>query len=357
MPKRVGDMRGCVGVRGAHVVGNVAYLASTDGLSIVDFGDPRNPALLDEAPVGDFNLSVQVVGHLGFVTSLDSGLHIFGLDSPTHPVPLGRYSLNAYETQVVGTRAYVASGSGLWILDVADPASPRGIGHYDTPVIGVQVVGNTAYLNAGQGGLHIVDVGDPAVPRLVNTPGANHAYKIRVVEHRGYLASGSLIVLDLTIPANPTLLGSFAGTDIRDVEIAGNLALVADRETGLHVLDISFPSSPIRIGGDRSRGTHSVWIEGNLACVSDANTGLRVFDLGELRRAPVIWAGREGPRRHLQLKGQSGSRYVLEEVGSLGGPSNWIQIGEVVLTNDTQKVPLPVAQGGTQTFYRARLSP
>jgi hypothetical protein len=54
------------------------------------------------------------------------------------------------------------------VVDVADPARPVPLGQTDVlpgVVSGVAVAGGYAYVAAGEGGLVVVDVTDPAHPR------------------------------------------------------------------------------------------------------------------------------------------------------------------------------------------------
>jgi hypothetical protein len=72
---------------------------------------------------------------------------------------------------VVGNYAYVASGTGgVAVVDVADPAAPKvvgGCGYNRGAPRAVAILGQYAFMAAGRGGLEIADISNPAAPRLV----------------------------------------------------------------------------------------------------------------------------------------------------------------------------------------------
>ena len=64
-----------------------------------------------------------------------------------------------------------ANRDGLQVIDVRDPTQPKRIGQYDSPghAWDVRVAGSNAYLADGGGGLHSLDLSDPAHPRWLAT--------------------------------------------------------------------------------------------------------------------------------------------------------------------------------------------
>jgi hypothetical protein len=72
---------------------------------------------------------------------------------------------------VVGNHAYVAGGpSGVAVVDVSDPAAPKLVGSYSANrgfARAVAVLGQHAFVAEGREGLGIADVSNPAAPRPV----------------------------------------------------------------------------------------------------------------------------------------------------------------------------------------------
>ena len=76
-----------------------------------------------------------------------------------------------------------------------------------------------------------------------------------------------LRVIDISDPASPTEVGFLdtAGS-VRRVAVTGVLALVADAGSGLRVIDISDPASPTEVGFlDTPGSTRAVAVTGDLA--------------------------------------------------------------------------------------------
>jgi hypothetical protein len=115
-----------------QVENNLAYLATSQGLLIVDVADPARPAIR---------------GHEGQMEVI--GMH------------------------VVGSRAYmVGKSAGFRVVDIGDPARPRAISISKalTFPYAVYVKGDLAYISdidASDGRIHVFDVGDPSNPTLV----------------------------------------------------------------------------------------------------------------------------------------------------------------------------------------------
>lgn len=123
---------------------------------------------------------------------------------------------------VAGTVAYVTDGRlGFKIIDVSIPANPTLLGGYDTPgeTYGIAVAGTRAYVT------------------ITPCPPCNDS-----------LAAG-LMIFDISNPANPSLLGSYATPGgATDVAIAGNIAYVSEYAVGLRVINVSNPASPTLCG-------------------------------------------------------------------------------------------------------------
>ena len=83
--------------------------------------------------------------------------------------------------------------------------------------------GDYAYLAAGDGGLVIVDIGDPTAPRVVSrVTGEGYVYDIDVNGRVVYLALGErgIVTVDVADPENPVVtagmeaLGQFTVTSV-----------------------------------------------------------------------------------------------------------------------------------------------
>lgn len=150
---------------------------------------------------------------------------------------------------VVGNKAYINEGSSLTILDISQPATPHVLGKtrsLSAFITGIVVRGDLAYVTAGDAGLNIFDVSNPADPFRVgfyDTPGI----------------------------AN-------------DVYVSGVYAYIADDDQGLRVVDITNPTTLYEVGFYDTLGyATSVAVSGNYAYVAASIGGLRVITQRSLK--------------------------------------------------------------------------
>ncbi len=114
-----------------------------------------------------------------------------------------------------------------------------------------------------------------------DTPGA--CYDVHVTGDLAYVANynSGLRVIDVSDPTDPTEIGScYTPGRAYDVTVAGDYAYVAAGSGGLHVVDISDPTDPGVVtsygASDEARG---VAVSGNYAYVADRASGLLVIDI------------------------------------------------------------------------------
>ncbi len=165
--------------------------------------------------------------------------------------------------QAVGDFLYVLldEQAGFYVLDIHDPASPDSLGWCG---VGVRLKGdvyadsNLVYVvgdgGGGEGGFQIVDVSNPASPRIVKK--VDGYFPESLVVSGGYAfaisaPSKKFWVFDLSDPLNPTLKGELDVEYGSQVTVSGNHAYVSCAhgheldENGLRVIDISDPANPV----------------------------------------------------------------------------------------------------------------
>ena len=257
---------------------------------------------------------VELVGQLGGQTyalavhgttvylGVGPRLVLLDLSAPVSPRLLGQSAplgAHPHAIAVSGHYIYVAVGrdrrepagpSGLHILDVSNPAQPRVVGAYESRgyAVGVALAGTFAYLieasdRAGapwtDAGLRILDVSTPSAPRSVGFfhPGAVGG--MAVAGATAYVAAGALYVLDISDPAHPTEIARYQPPGrARAVALAGTLAYVTTAEFarthldsiggGLRVVDIGDPVHPTELGVARTGAGGNVAVSGTLAYVA-----------------------------------------------------------------------------------------
>jgi hypothetical protein len=100
--------------------------------------------------------------------------------------------------------------------------------------------------------------------------------------NRAYLVAGaSLVALDVTTPASPTVLDCLHLTGIgKDIEIADSHVYVACGEDGVQIVDISSPTALThRVTYDTSGAADDVALAGTTLYIADGARGLRILDV------------------------------------------------------------------------------
>jgi len=172
-------------VRGVNVIGNYAYTASailatdpandTGYVRIIDITDPFNATLEGSYAFQGIGQDIYVSGNYAYVADSINGLRIFDISDETNPTLESTLATNdrAIAVFAVGTMVYVADGSaGLTIVDASSPGSPSIVGNVDMPDYArdVCVRGNYAYVaDYAHGGLQIANVATPSAPVIVAT--------------------------------------------------------------------------------------------------------------------------------------------------------------------------------------------
>jgi hypothetical protein len=185
--------------------------AMTKGLLIFDAGDPARLTHVSTF-LPDVNFprprpnaiqhpnarGLAISGDRLFVADDAGGLRVVDVSNRARPREIGRYinesmrsKQQAYNNLVLdGRRAYVAVDyAGLEIIDIADPERMRQVGWWnpwkaETPAntwfnspghtnqIAFDPARKLVYLSAGDSELQVVDVSDPAAPRLAASHGS-----------------------------------------------------------------------------------------------------------------------------------------------------------------------------------------
>jgi hypothetical protein len=179
---------------------------------------------------------------------------------PDNPVVTGEFTRPAFtaaDVAVIGGCAYVATEQGaLQIVDVTNPAAPRLAD--SIPGAAGQVFAAGSYLGTveqmGSAPAHLRFWDTAAAPDLTlisNTeiPVTSSIFDLAVADGRLYIASADgLHVIDISNLSAPQPAGFWKTTaPINSVAAAGSMVYLAARD-GLHLLDVSNPDAPQEVG-------------------------------------------------------------------------------------------------------------
>lgn len=177
-------------------------------------------------------------------------------------------------------------------LNNLDTANYSGQINVQGQVAGISVVGNYAYIAERNSGLQIVDISDPAKPKVASKLNIAGARGISVSGDYAYIIDGAgLKVVDVSNRVNPNIVDviNTAGymnkimgenNSVDTVDVAGDYAYTADGILGMGIVYMGDRSAPRMVGHINTYGNVvAVRAIGNYACVADGNTGMKVIDI------------------------------------------------------------------------------
>lgn len=278
------NLAGCIDV---SVVGNLGYVVSENGdtLTVVDFSENTTPIILGVLThndvIGSFTAvmdkpqAVEVVGNFAYIVSQTStSLQIVDVSDPKNPKPLGSVvdatAFNAATAlKVSGSFAFLTArdNNSFSIVDISDPENPFIVDtHQDnvrlSAVRGLDVVGNIIVI-AGNGADTVAMYSfDPLNPLgsitllgdITDAVNLDQPRFINITDTRAYLVctgDSSLVILDITDPANITILGRTNDGILsprKCLKLGDYVYVSSANNNSIVVVDIRDETTPVKVG-------------------------------------------------------------------------------------------------------------
>lgn len=279
--------------------GIVASLSRDRIIAVVDITNPDSPILKKTLDTPGFTEAIYKDNYYYIGDSKE-----FQIYDNLNSQPIGVYKTDFWVATftVKNGLAYLAAGDQLLILDVKDPKNVKKIsltsltGRAPSKVI---IKDGYAYVVETLGGLNIVDVKDPANPKVVkilpfesHTVGfeiiGNYAYLARIASTQstatGFTENSVFEVIDIFNPNSASVVGSLAiPATVRNLDAEGNYAyVIGGYPYLLTVIDISTKNPTIvkTLGSIPGGGdVQGIVVEKGRAFIADGLFGLRVIDI------------------------------------------------------------------------------
>lgn len=233
---------------------------------------PTNQSIAPSRNVGDLmrkdnqEQAFDEIYHYAFVTDAVEGLIAIDVDTLSDGEPRNNFLkraatwnengvlAGARHITIAGSIFYIAADKGVVVLDMHDPLQPKLLSVIDLPTAQATALQFRYLFVTDAGGLRVVDVTDPAHPKLTaaRVPLA-HAARVYVARTFAYVADGAdgIAIIDVERPQQPKLYQLFNADgqikDAHDVVVgttnASLFAYVADGAAGLKVIQLTSPSS------------------------------------------------------------------------------------------------------------------
>jgi len=268
-----------------YINNNQAYLATSDGLHIIDINDLSNPFQMGSLQIPNNVRGLVVSGNYAYLSVWFTGLYIVDITDPYTPSFVANYSMTWYTGDIglVGAYIYICDYLGNYeIVNISNPQDPIHAGYYETgDAADIEFEGVYAYIADGNYGLRIINISDPANPTFVGgNPDLWIAVSVDIAGVYAYLAAldAGIRVVDINDRSNPQQISLFTPQSRAiDIAIMGNNALLAEEATGLELINISNPDSISHIETYNTPGNAlNIATQGEYAFVADRSS-LQIF--------------------------------------------------------------------------------
>jgi hypothetical protein len=286
-----------------QIVGEIVYAVGPATMDVIDLAQPAAPVRMGTYAFSGADL--QIVGARAFLVARSDGLFVVDISAQPSPLVLGRYSLFGTVRDIAAQPPLLFATEGvrkLQILNITQPGAPLLLTTSSPLGISSQLVvrGTTAYLNGPYDRFEILDASNPAQPVLSSSYSPHpNPYSAMTVSGTYAFLGGSdsqslesiVYVVDVRDPTAPTAVGSvqFSGSSPQAMQVQGSLLYVAAGAGGLVIIDLTDPAQPVVIGRYATLWAGGIDIVGERAYVSDPTAGLSILDISN--PAAPTWIG------------------------------------------------------------------
>ncbi len=181
------------GAQALDVAGNLAYLALRRGLLVLDIS--ARPVAQVSSIVKEWDpADVLLEGSTLYVADRNGSIWVLDVSNPAQPVETGRWGQPGHGLALGDQILLAAAGDqGLRTAAIAEPARPIELGRFLTgDARGVAVLGSVGYLADAAGGVHVIDLRNPAEPAHLSTVETfGSPVGVTVAGNRVYVADGA----------------------------------------------------------------------------------------------------------------------------------------------------------------------
>ena len=270
------------------------YAASDWGFEIFTLIEPTHPARIGEIATPGRARSAAVEGETAYVADGAAGVQVIDIADPNKPSivkTIGGFT-NAHRVRVADDQLYALDRErGMLVFNLRDvhnmqiPRPRRFFRTAGTP-INVAIRDGIVYFSDDRHGLIILDpspFGDFVVRGIA--PILSNAHEI--AETRGtthaYVASGNLILVDVTDDQNPEIDFRLNTPGLATgIQFRNDTVYLADRQTGLHIINVRNRKQPRRFSTQPTFGNATdIVLRDTFAYIADGRGGIQTIDISE----------------------------------------------------------------------------
>lgn len=274
--------------------GTHAFAATTAGLTVYDISDYTKPAIVTSLYFPGSANGIAISGDRVILAMGPEGLRVIDVSDPAKPRLTGSLdtdgSVNAVALAGSGRAAIADGPAGIKVVDIDAAGVPKVVSSLDTKRYAVHVAVNGDLVAAAEedGGVGLYRLGKGgALTQASSSPLPGTARGVAFSGTRCFVAAGlsGLLVLDVANPAKPKMIGSFPSKHYaRGVFVQEGVISLADSQGGLMLIEE---------GSDGERPAHRLLSRvetgssanrvrsGTLALVAIDSGGIRLVDVSD----------------------------------------------------------------------------
>jgi hypothetical protein len=241
------------------------YQSSGD-LYILNAANPSDLTTQGWAKLPGNAIAVAVRDTVEYVVVTGFGLAAYDVSNPGSPALLdtlrlgSNYTNNGWGIALVDTFAIVTGRESLFVANIARPGDLQRVGQCRVPgkIKRVACTGRYAYVAAGDTGLAVVDLADPANPTPSGSVSTGWVWSLAQRDTLLYLANDAngLRIMSTADPLHPATVGICNTPGMAcEVAVDSSFAYVADDTCGLRVINVRDPANPVEVGHYRKQWT------------------------------------------------------------------------------------------------------
>ncbi len=247
------------------VSGDYAFYPKKYGLEVANISDPLNPTIAARFRINGGCHSIFISGNLAYMTLEDDGFSIVDISDPLSPFLINTFYIEGSQRNITvnGNIAFISQREvGVHLVNIADPYAPYLLSTFETESDPrrVAVSGNLAYITQINYGLQIIDFSNATSPELIGVfegVGSYNGTDYRDIILYGSYAfiadyaynvthdSGGFQVLNISDPTDPELVYLYDLHLVLNLTLDGTTLYISTQTTGVHSFDVSSPASPL----------------------------------------------------------------------------------------------------------------
>ena len=279
----------------------IAYEPARHGYRLTDATYDLPPVNLSRREVFSFSLARKMLHSfegtnlkIAAVATNDEGLQLVDVSDPMLPTLLRTIKIAANQAgfsvsqvEIADGIAYITAGTSLRAIDLLTGESLQNLTLPGSGIVtGLTREGTKLYaFTSGSDTFSVIDIAQAGVASIIGQLNVSIASTdVGVFAGNGvaYLAGSGMRTIDISNPANPTLISdSDSFFTARNIALNGSgLALIASESQGIGVYDITDPQNTNNVvfSVDTPGFTYNVALASGIAYVADGTGGLQVIN-------------------------------------------------------------------------------